>query len=369
MLGKRVWLRFVVVACLIVPVLAAPGRAQSPGAPDDSLLPDRPLVIGTKVAPPFAIKAPDGSWSGISIDLWREIARKRQIEYVLEERDLEGLITGLQDGSLDASVAALTMTAERERILDFSHPFYASGLGIAVVPETGVPGLAWVLSLFSWDLLKVLGGLVLLLLFVGFLAWFFERKGNDEEFDPGAKGLGDGFWWSAVTMTTVGYGDKSPRTVGGRFVALLWMFFSVVTISGFTAAIASSLTVASLGLPVEGPKDLPKVTVGTVAASTSAQYLEREGVVSKAFGTLGEALDALERDAVVAVVYDAPLLRYMVRERTEGEIQVLPGTFESQHYAIGLPQDAPVREALNRELLEHLDSRFWEDTLTRYLGE
>lgn len=372
---NRLLSSFVLVVGLVLPCLALPVFAQpeteegAAGTDDESLLPDRPLVIGTKVAPPFAIQAPDGSWSGISIELWRRIARGRGIEYTLEERTLEELITGLEDGSLDASVAALTMTAEREQRIDFSHPFYSSGLGIAVVPESGWAGMPWLRSLFSWDLLKALGGLLLLLFFVGLLAWYFERRHNEDEFGEGWSGVGDGFWWSAVTMTTVGYGDKSPRTVGGRVVALLWMFISVVTISGFTAAIASSLTVASLEFPVEGPEDLPRVTAGTVAASTSAAYLEHEGIRSKAFGSLAEALDGLEAGEVVAVVYDAPLLRYLARERSESSIEVLPGTFESQLYAIGLPQDTEIREALNREILKDLESRAWHDTLKRYLGE
>ncbi|WP_339151139.1 transporter substrate-binding domain-containing protein [Rhizobium sp. T1470] len=38
--------------------------------------PQRELVIGTKEAPPFAMKDADGNWSGISIELWREVAQK-----------------------------------------------------------------------------------------------------------------------------------------------------------------------------------------------------------------------------------------------------------------------------------------------------
>ena len=38
---------------------------------------DRELVIGTKEAPPFAMKAADGAWQGISIDLWRRIADEK----------------------------------------------------------------------------------------------------------------------------------------------------------------------------------------------------------------------------------------------------------------------------------------------------
>ena len=75
-------------------------------------------------------------------------------------------------------------------------------------------------------------------------------------------------------MTTVGYGDKSPKTLGGRIVATVWMFMAVIVISGFTAAITSSLTISNMQSLVAGPEDLPRVKVGTISSSTSSRYLD-----------------------------------------------------------------------------------------------
>lgn len=55
--------------------------------------------------------------------------------------------------------------------------------------------------------------------------------------------VGDAVWWGFVTLTTVGYGDRFPKTQGGRFVGVLLMFASIVLISSFTAT-ASSVLVA-----------------------------------------------------------------------------------------------------------------------------
>ena len=65
-----------------------------------------PLIIGTKVAPPFVIKEEDGTFSGISIELWQRIAEEMGLQYEFRETTLSGLISGLQDGTLDVSVAA-----------------------------------------------------------------------------------------------------------------------------------------------------------------------------------------------------------------------------------------------------------------------
>ena len=51
---------------------------------------------------------------------------------------------------------------------------------------------------------------------------------------------GDAIWWSIVTMTTVGYGDRYPETHAGRFVAVILMLGSLVLVSSFTATFASA---------------------------------------------------------------------------------------------------------------------------------
>ena len=47
--------------------------------------------------------------------------------------------------------------------------------------------------------------------------------------------LGDGLWWSAVTMATVGYGDLAPQTIGGRTVAVGTMIVGIGSFSVLTA--------------------------------------------------------------------------------------------------------------------------------------
>jgi hypothetical protein len=54
------------------------------------------LVIGTKEAPPFAMKTIDDTWQGISIDLWRMIADQLHLHYRFAEApDVQSLIAGV----------------------------------------------------------------------------------------------------------------------------------------------------------------------------------------------------------------------------------------------------------------------------------
>lgn len=64
----------------------------------------------------------------------------------------------------------------------------------------------------------------------------FELSKNDQ-FET----AWDAFWYSIVTVTTVGYGDKTPVTLGGRIVGLLLMGMGVVVVAAVTGQIASFL--------------------------------------------------------------------------------------------------------------------------------
>lgn len=340
-------------------------------APVQEETPSGPLVIGTKQAAPFSFREDDGPWQGMSIDLWRSIAADLGLEFEFREAPLADLITGLTDGRFDASVAALTVTPAREAQVDFTHAFHPSGLGIAVRTDEHASGLLAVLgNLFTIQFLKAVATLFGVLFLGGAVVWLLERKRNAEQFGGStAEALGSAFWWSAVTMTTVGYGDKAPVTAGGRIVGVIWMFAGVITISGLTATIASALTVSRLEHAIQGPQDLVGAgRIACVSGSTGETYLREEGLPTASFETAAAAIEAVASGTAVAAVYDQPILRYLTHERPKGDVDVLETTFERQDYAFALPLESPLRKEINRALLERLSGGEWLKVREKYLG-
>lgn len=361
MKGKKTFIRILIVYLSLIILGASLGLAGTTS---------KTLRIGTKEAPPFSMKGPDGAWSGISIDLWDAIAEKRGLSYKWVELPLNEMINDVAAGKLDGAIAALSITSERERKLDFSHPFYNSGLGIGVpVRATGNRLAGLLKAFFSLAFLQALLALLLVLLAAGVAVWFFERKKNSGQFGgKPLEGLGSGFWWSAVTMTTVGYGDKSPVTLGGRIVGLIWMFTSIIIISGFTATIASSLTVGQLESQVRGPEDLPGLRVAAVKFTTASDHLQSMGVEPIPCGTVPEAMQKVADGQADAVVHDAPMLQFLSNRNFKGKMMVLPRTFVHQDYGIAIPQKSPLREPLNATLLQFISTPEWEAIKKKYLG-
>lgn len=344
-------------------------RGGTAGATDSEAPSPRPreLIVGTKIAPPFVMKDDDGAWTGISIELWREVAAQLSMRYELREYDLPGLLAALENGEVDAGVAALTITADREERMDFSHPFYTTGFGIAVAP-LGEPGWGETVKRFlSWQFLASVLVLAAVLLLVGFLIWIAERRTNPDF--HGGDGLWSGFWWAAVTMTTVGYGDKAPKTIVGRILGLVWMFTAIILIGTFIANMTTALTVRQLQNPIRSPEDLGQATVATLASSASESFLRENRIPFRYADDLESALASVAAGKVDAAVYDAPLLRYLATHGFQDQLDVLPQTFGRQDYCIGLPTGSPYREEINRILLADKTKALLRDVLFEYLEQ
>ena len=327
------------------------------------------LTVGTKEAPPFSMKDNDGRWTGISIDLWRQIATELKLTYEFLELDQHNLLEGLTNRSLDVVVTMLTITPERLDKFDFTYPFYTTGLGIAVPLNKKDILISIIEQLFSNTVLGILILIFLVLLIVGIFIWLFERKINYEQFGGNAiQGIGSGFWFAAVTMTAVGYGDKHPKTIGGRITSLILMFTGVIIISLFTATITSILTVNQLESSVQGIEDLKKVLVGTMPDTTSESFLKNSLISFKTYSSVAEGLEALLHGEIRAFVYDAPELRYRIKQRFKGKIDVLPHTYSQENYGIALVENNPLRKSINQVLLQKIRDQEWQGTLYHYLG-
>jgi polar amino acid transport system substrate-binding protein len=329
----------------------------------------RKLLVGVVSAPPAYIKTADNRWEGFSVEIWQAVAQELSLAFEFREfSNLESLLSALEQKEIDV-IPAIAVADRFESTMDFSQSYLKSGLSIAV-PAEGVD-YRWinvVKSIFSPHILKAIALLFLMSLIVGIIVWSFEKRRNSEMFGDGTvKGIGHGIWWAMVTMTTVGYGDKAPKTMGGRIAAIIWMIFSIVFIAAFTATITTQLTLTELRGKVHGFNDLYHARVGGIGGSEGFAFLAKKGIAVIPFESIEEGLTAVESRKIDAFVQDEKILQYLIKTEFPGRVQVVGGTFDEYFVSIALQQNSGLRKVINQALLKFMNSDAWTELLNRYI--
>ncbi|MEN8118641.1 MAG: transporter substrate-binding domain-containing protein [Bacteroidota bacterium] len=325
------------------------------------------ITVGYKVSPPFVIKQ-DSILTGPSVWLWEKVVEENDITYKYVELSLDNLLKGIANGSVDVSLSPLTITSERSGEIDFTSPYYIAHSSILQKNiSTKRKTLDFIKAFFSLAFFRALGALVIVILIFGFLVWIFERRTNKTEFDNGLKGLWSGFWWSAVTMTTVGYGDKSPQTVVGRMIALIWMFTAIIIISGLTASIASALTLYQIDSVNNAIEDFKRKKIGTIGESGTDEWLKTNFYTNKkTFTGIAELLNALDENRIEAVAYDRPILQSVINSDSLAKYKLLNIDFYPQFYAMGMNRDLSksLKHDINLSILSNTEKMDWKVLLS-----
>jgi polar amino acid transport system substrate-binding protein len=335
--------------------------------------PSTPLNVAVYDLPPYGAVDLGGTMSGISVDLWRQVAEELQWEYKFTPvSHMESILSGLEQGRFDAAIGAITITPEREARVDFSYPAHRSGVAVALPKETGP--LAAILSYWrvAADLGSLIVGILALLVLIGATIWLVERPGltGKPAREDSVATLRDGLYWAVVTTTTVGYGDKTPKTHLGRFVAVVWMLGSVVLVSIFSASMISRLTAEHLETGgIRGDSDLRGKKLAAVAQSSGAEYLDRLHLKYEKFDNLVEALASLADGRSNAVVNSEGTLRYLVDRRFRENIRVPRILLAPAYMAIALPENSPLKRPIDRALIKITASPEWKSVEERYFGQ
>jgi polar amino acid transport system substrate-binding protein len=343
-------------------------QPTKPAAPSSPALLLRVLVRNVE---PFAVEK-DGRRAGFAIDLWTEVARECGFQFEMQTTNsAQAMVDALAAKKADVGLGAFSVTSQREQIIDFSYPFYHSGLDIVTTAKQASI-FKMIGTLFNLRLLKILGLLLALVLGVSHLLWWFERRFDNEDFPPSYKaGLGESLWWVVSVMITLGCENKSPKGLITRTVAAIWMAGGVLMVSLMTASFSSSLTVNTLSGAINGPADLAGHTVATVTNSTADIWLTRQGRidVQRHHASAEEAIGAVSKGEADAAVYDEPILRYHLTKNPDKKLHLVGSLFEKQNYGIGLQLKSPHVKKINQALLKLSEDKALEKLNKKWFGQ
>ncbi|CAH3149201.1 unnamed protein product, partial [Porites evermanni] len=114
---------------------------------------------------------------------------------------------------------------------------------VFIVPkeDTSKVSLRLLSSVFScWPVLLLNFSIVLL---SGMIIWNLDSSKNDQEFSKSfLRGAWEGMWWAFITMTTVGYGDRAPKSKMGRIFSVMATLIGLVSIAVLLGNLTTSLT-------------------------------------------------------------------------------------------------------------------------------
>ena len=330
-------------------------------------------VVAVKQTPPFIIKTAN-EFSGASIDLWQRIANDLNIVYEFKEykqTDFTIMLDDIEAGKVDICINPLTVSSERLIRFDYTLPFYSSHLAI-VVPNENKTSISNLMSnFFTKKFFKAISLLLLIITIIGFVIWLVEKKKNNIKFRKGIKGWGDGFWWAAVTMTTVGYGDRIPKSTFGRIFSIIWMFTSVIVISSLTGSIAASLTVNEMKSHINNLEDVRKLDrIGTMKGTSSEVFLINHNLsnLDNDFEAIIDGLYAVDNNNIDAFIYDEAIIKYLISANNlNSQLKILPYKINVIYYSFALPKNNnDLLNQLNTSLVEELESVIWIGILNKY---
>ncbi len=328
-----------------------------------------PLKVVIKPLAPFVVKKED-HYEGFSIDLWDEVAKRNgwQYEFIWKET-VKDLLATVEGHGADIGIAGISMTKEREQKLDFSFPMFNSGLQILTGVETSYSAIGMLSGLFTESFLHVVAAMAVIMIIAGHVVWLAERRSNPEFPRTYFRGVWEGIWWAGVNLPIASIGERQPRTIVGRLAGLVWIFIGLILVTQFTASVTTDLTVQSIRGGINSLEDLPGKRVITVDATTSAKALDELSIHYVTVKKIDEAYAQLDRGEVDAIVYDAPVLMYYANTAGRGRTKLAGSIFHQEFYGIAMPSGSPLREEINRTLLEIMSDGTYSNIYEKWFGQ
>jgi len=376
------------------------------------LLKNKTLVIVTLENRPYVMKV-DGwnnktgndRWEGYCVDLIRELSLIRNFKYELrvlegespphgtrnEKGEWNGLIRELIDGKADISVADLTITYERESVVDFTMPFMSLGIGILVKkPTKASPKLfEFMLPLAPEVWVYLITAFVGVTLFLFMVARFspYEWQ-NPHPCEQDAEELSNDFTMKNTLWFTIGClmqqgCDIMPGALSTRLMAAAWWFFILILVSSYTANLAAFLTVERMDNPIQSADDLAKQTkvlYGCLKSGSTRAFFQRSNYTTyarmwsfmesrRAETLLDSNSKGVERvkKGDFAFLMESTTIEYTVERNCD--LSQVGSLLDQKGYGIATQQDSPYRAVLSEAILtlqekgvlHKLKDRWWKE--------
>jgi polar amino acid transport system substrate-binding protein len=332
------------------------------------------LSIALYDFPPCVVLTKDKEPTGFDIECLETVLKNAglQVRYSYPEK-FSDLLNGVNRGKYDGAVSGITITGEREAMVDFTHPYLNSGLSILVNAGSKVNPFRTIFRYMSNvgpQLLIVLIFTALFGVLIFFIEKIFARKESQFSPDNPLLGIFNGYYFANVANTTMGFGDFVPKSIPGKLLTIVMAIIGIYFILPYaTASMNMALQQEQEVYSINSPENLPGKLVATEEGTTSESYLRNIGCNVQAVKRIEDAYDLLGQNKVEAVVFDMPTIMYFVKNKGKNKFRVSGQMFDRQTYGFALKNGSPYREKLNEALADFMRTDAYWELHKKWFGE
>lgn len=327
------------------------------------------ITAGIYLNQPFADLNKE-DYQGFCVDLWKEIAADlgQPFEFV-PYTNVTDLLNATEQNKVDIAIGNISITHDREKIVEFSQPFLPGGLQIMIDEKRASSWERLWIGLRDSGHLKIFAIGIVVILLGTFVLTLCERRWNQEFHPDWANGLSESFYHVMSIVMTGKSTHKGLPGPFGKILAGIWLAFGVAVVAYITSSITSVMTVNRLQGSINGPQDLPGHHVGAVAGSLSQQYCDDQNLQTTSYTKFEDAVKAMLNHDIDAVVFDAMTLQWYDNAHPELPITEVGPIFLKKNYGFALPIKSTLRHDINQSLLKQQESGFTETLRKHYFGD
>ncbi|CAH1154324.1 unnamed protein product [Phaedon cochleariae] len=291
-----------------------------------------------------------------------------------------GIMGDLVSGTAHMSFAALSVSSARSEVIDFSVPYFFSGVSFLAAPQqrSEIPLMAFLLP-FSTELwIAIFTSLNITAIAVAIYEWLSPfglnpwGRQRSKNFS-----MSSALWvmWGLLCGHLVAF--KAPKSWPNKFLINVWGGFSVIFVASYTANIAALIAGLFFHNTVSNYHDrsLLSQKVGAPRSSAAEYYVQKANQVlwqhirKYSLGNIDEGVEKLRNGSLDILIADTPILDYYRATDHGCKLQKIgDDAINEDTYAIGMAKGFPLKDSISAVIAKYSSNGYMDILQEKWYG-
>ncbi|XP_049872669.1 glutamate receptor ionotropic, kainate 3-like [Pectinophora gossypiella] len=366
----------------------------APDISEDSIMRNKTFKVLIALTPPYAyIKESseyltgNDQYEGFAIDLIDELSKRLGFNYEFEVEPTygnldssgkwTGMVAKIREDKAEFAICDLTITAERQKGMDFSTPFMTLGIGILYKePSKQPPEMFSFMAVFAKDvwyyMMFVQMGIAVIMIFVGRIS--YKEWQNPVPCVESPEELSNQFSFANSVWLIIGSvmqqgSEIAPIALAPRMITSVWWFFTMVMVASYVGTLVAFLTVEKNVLPFNTVEELAaqkSIYYGAKSKGSTISFFKESNnevykkMYQKMLNNKGWLVDsndegvAIAENSTYAFFTESTSIEYY-KERHCDLLQI-GDLLDSKSYGIGMKTNSSYKKYIDDALLQLKES-------------